>query len=249
METTCTKSKCCIMKVVISTLISTVFTLFILALIVNFAPMRIANIFLNPLGVVKGVQYEQEKEYKKEEENFEKNFKTILKEKKSEIYSADSPFFGAVDAKAVVVIFSDYKCGYCKALSEGTMNIYKDPKYAGKVKFIIKDYPILGQLSGVLAIVGIQGFELSPSKFAEVHHALFNATSPEDAVAMVQKITGKKIDIKNSKIMGEMIQRNMDLGRAINVRGTPGLIIGDEFIGGFIPEEELRRRIDIELAK
>ena len=41
----------------------------------------------------------------------------------------------------------------------------------------------------------------------------------------------------------------MELGREVNVRGTPGIIIGDEFIGGLIPEDEMRRRIDAELAK
>ena len=243
------ENKCSFGKSALFMLANTILTLFILALVVNFAPMRIANIFLNPLGVVKGVQYEQEKEYKKEEENFEKNFKTTLQNKRSEIYSADSPYFGANDAKAIVVIFSDYQCGYCKALSDYTLNIYNDPKYKGKVKFIIKDYPILGQLSGVLSILGVQGFEIEPAKFAELHHALFNAKSAEAGVSIVQKITGKKIDIKNSKTAGDLIQRNMELGRDINVRGTPGIIIGDEFIGGLIPEDEMRRRIDAELAK
>lgn len=241
--------KCSYSKKAICLIANTVFTLFIYALIVNFAPMKIANIFLNPMGVVRGVQYEQEKEYKKEEENFSKNFKKILQSNKSEIYNANSPYFGAKDGKVQIVIFSDYKCGYCKALSDYTMNIAKDPKYKDKVKFIIKDYPILGQLSGVLAALGVQGFEANPEKFLELHHELFNAKSPEEGLAMIEKITGKKINTKDTKNATDIIQKNLELGKTIGVRGTPGIIIGDEFISGLIPEDQLKAMIDQELKK
>jgi protein-disulfide isomerase len=231
-------------------LLNSILTLFLFVLIVQFAPMSITNLFLNPLAVVKGLQVEQEKAYKKEMENAEKGFKEGLKNKKSAIFDAKAPFFGAKDAKVEVVMFYDYKCGYCNALAKTVANIMKDEKYSKNVKFIARDFPILSPASAMLAVASLKAFEVAPEKFLEIHEALYEADGSEEGIVKkVLQITGKKIDLKNSSKEGKMLESNLNLGKELGIRGTPAMIIGEEFIGGLISEEELKAKLDVQLAK
>ena len=59
-------TNCSPVKMVGCLIMNAIFTLFAYALVVNFAPTKLANLFLNPMGVVKGLQYEQEANAAKE---------------------------------------------------------------------------------------------------------------------------------------------------------------------------------------
>ena len=96
------------LKCLLKMLLNSALTLFLFVLIVQFSPISISNLFLNPLAVDKCIQYEQEKEYKKETENSDKTFKEAMAKKRDAIFSKSAPFFGAKDAKVEVVIFYDY---------------------------------------------------------------------------------------------------------------------------------------------
>jgi protein-disulfide isomerase len=215
---------------------------------VQYAPVQISNLFLNPIAVVKGLQYAQEVEYKKEQEKTQDKFEDILKKEKSQIFSETAPFFGNKDAKVQVVVFSDYRCGYCRALAEVIGNLMKEEKYNKNIKFIIRDYPILGPASGVLAIAALQSFALSPDKFLEVHEALYKTDGEEGAIiAKIKSITGKTINFSQIDAQKKAIETNLKLGNQIGIKGTPAIIIGDEFIGGLISEEELKSKLDAQI--
>lgn len=232
--------------------LNTILTLAIFIIIVNFAPRGIANIFLNPLGVVQGLQYEQEMAAKKDAEKANKNFKSLLESNRERIFDKNAPFIGAKDAKVEIVIFADYKCVYCKHLADFENNIISDPKYKDKVKFIMIGYPILSQVSGFAAVAAIQAFKQDPENFAKIHKALyvFNGNSEAELQAYVKAQSKKniKINFEDAASM-KQISNNLALGRDLNIQGTPGIIIGDEYIGGLIPESDLRAKIDALLAK
>jgi protein-disulfide isomerase len=225
-------------------LLSVVAALFALALIVNYAPPHISNIFLNPKKVVIGLQYQQEKEYRAEAEKREKTLNQILQDKRDLIFAKDAPFFGSSNPKAEVAIFFDYRCGYCRALAKTVSNVMKEDKYAQNVKFIIRDFPILSPLSKDLAVIGIKGFKANPGKFFEIHEYLFSAETKEAALARVKLLSAKDINLASSSEEDSMIRKNLDFGREIGIEGTPAMIIGDEFIGGLISEEQLKQKLD-----
>jgi protein-disulfide isomerase len=231
-------------------LLNSALTLFFFVLIVQFAPVSISNLFLNPLAVVKGLQYEQEKEYKKEMESSQNAFKDTMAKKRDVIFSKSAPFFGSTDAKVEVVIFYDYKCGYCNALTDIFSNIMKEEKYSSNVKFIARDFPILSPVSSLLAIASLQAFEASPQKFFQVHEALFKVEATEEAIIKkIKEITGKTIKFSETSKQKSLIEENLKIGKDIGIRGTPAMIIGDEFIGGLISEQELRARLDAQISK
>jgi protein-disulfide isomerase len=238
------------LKCLLKMLANSALTLFLFVLIVQFAPVSISNIFLNPLGVVKGLQYQQDKEYKKEMEQSQKSFKETMAKKREAIFSKSAPFFGSKDGKAEVVVFYDYKCGYCNALAGVLENIMKEEKYAKNVKVIARDFPILSPASALIAIASLKAFEASPEKFLQVHEALFKVEATESAIiAKIKEITGKTINLSDVNKERALLDANLSLGKDIGIRGTPAMIIGDEFIGGLISEQEFRAKLDVLLSK
>ena len=141
---------------------TSLFTLFLHALIVNFAPVSVTNIFLNPPAVVKGLNYEQDKMAQKEAAQSTETFKTVLAKNRERIFDKNAPFIGAKNAQVEIVVFADYKCGYCRALAGYEESILSDSKYKDKVKFIHKNYPILSPASGISAVVAIEVFAKNP---------------------------------------------------------------------------------------
>jgi protein-disulfide isomerase len=233
-----------------SLLMNVLLTLIAFVLIVQFAPVAVTNMFLNPVAVVKGLQYEQEKEYKKEMENSEANFKKLIKENREAVFDKNSPFFGSTNPKTEVVVFFDYKCGYCRALANNIANVMKDAKYSNNVKFIVRDFPILSPLSRDLSILGVKSFKASPETFLAVHEKLFNVENKDTAIAQIKILTkGANIDLQSNDIVLEMIEKNLELGQALGIQGTPAIIIGDELISGLISEEQIKEKLDAQLSK
>lgn len=246
-----TNTECSYTRKISMFALNIVATLAVYVLIVNFAPVQVSNIFLNPVAVVKGLQYAQEQSYEKEAKDSEKRFKELLATKKSEIFDQNAPFVGAKDAKVEIVVFSDYKCGYCKALSDVSEKILANEKYKGKVKFIIKEYPILGQASKILAIAAVESFKQNPQSFEKIHKALFttNASSQGGISAAIRAMGGGNVEISETGEGATAIQKNISLGSELGIRGTPAIIIGEEIIGGLLPEADLEAKIDAQLAK
>ncbi len=233
-----------------SLLMSVLLTLTAFVLIVQFAPVGITNMFLNPVAVVKGLQYEQEKEYQKEMANSDASFKKLLKDNREAIFDKNSPFFGSENPKTEVVVFFDYKCGYCRALANNIANVMKDAKYSNNVKFIIRDFPILSPLSRDLSILGVKSFKTSPATFFAVHEALFKAENKETAISQIKILTkGANVNLTSDDNAIEIINSNLELGQALGIQGTPAIIIGDELIAGLVSEEQLREKLDAQLSK
>lgn len=226
-------------------LLSAIVALFIFAIVVKFAPISISNLLLNPLKVVQGLQYEQEKEYKEKTEKSEKNFKAILKNDKEKIFDPKSPFIGNKNAKTEVVVFFDYKCGYCSALTRVISNIMQDDKYQNNVKFIMRDLPILSPASQMLAVAGLKGFKDSPKNFLSIHEALFAVDTNKEAIlSRIKLLTGKTIDLSSTEDEQKIIEDNLSIAKKINIQGTPAIIIGDELIAGLISEDKLKQKLD-----
>lgn len=239
-----------ILKTIINMIITSIFTLLLFVIIVQFAPVSISNLFLNPIAVVKGLQHAQEVEYKKSQEKSEKNFKKILKNNRANIFDQNAPYFGNKDAKVEVVIFFDYKCGYCAALENTVANVMKDKKYSENVKFIIRDLPILSPASKTLAVAGLKAFDAKPEVFAEVHEALFKTDGSDQAIKSTLKlITGVEVDLNPTSAEEQAISNNISIAQEIGIQGTPAIIIGDELIGGLIAEDKLKAKLDKQLKK
>ena len=154
---------------------------------------------------------------------------------------------GPLSADVTVVEFFDYNCPYCKKQAPALRALLAgDPKVA----VIYKEWPILGPVSAYAAssalAAGYQG------KYLAAHDALIGGprlarNEQVDAVlkgAGVNLDTLKKDRIAHAREIAALLVRNDEEAHALNLEGTPGLVVGRQFVGGIVDLDFLRQLVD-----
>src|SRR5260370_7706892 len=82
------------------------------------------------------------------------------------------PVAGNVDGDITIVEWFDYNCPYCRKLEPELRQVVQDD---GKVRLVLKDWPILGPVSKVAARMALAA--KYQDKFGAAHHPLMAITS------------------------------------------------------------------------
>ena len=146
---------------------------------------------------------------------------------------------GNPDGDVTMVEFVDYRCGYCrKAHDEVAELIAKD----GNIRFIVKDFPILGEASTTSAKFAIAVRQLAGD---DAYHAAGDAlirlkAAPEEPVlrrlaATLGLDADAVLERMDSDEVGIVIAANHDLGRRMQINGTPTFVVGDQLLRGYLP--------------
>ena len=160
------------------------------------------------------------------------------------------PVMGNANGTITLYEFSDYNCGYCKRVFEPIQQLVRDNP---DVRLVIKEFPILSQSSLVAAKAAIAA-EMQ-GKFGDYHIAMMTYRGQiTDAVVMRMAaqagldIEQLKSDMESSKTLA-IIQRTREAAAALEINGTPGLVIGDTVVPGAIGLDELVKLIAEERNK
>lgn len=201
----------------------------------------------NPKAIIDSVQKFAEKQQiesqKKHQENLDKNVKNnldkILDEKNTGIHNPKG--------KKTIVEFYDYNCSYCKMASAAIAKVVNDDK---DVKVIFRELPIFGGVSELAAKYSIAIAISEPNKFFTFHEALMegDAHSEEGIKEALKKAKinlDKILKVMKSKSdeIEERIENNKRLANEIGIQGTPALMIGDEFIPGYVDAETMKAKL------
>ncbi len=127
----------------------------------------------------------------------QEQIKQVLAANRSTLYDPKhDAVFGNPDGDVTVYEFFDYNCGYCKRALPDMEAILKTDK---NVRFVMKEFPILGPDS-VKAHIVAQAFKaLMPEKYAEFHEVLLGTqgrATEESAVADAVKLGPMKRSVK-----------------------------------------------------
>lgn len=160
--------------------------------------------------------------------------------------SSHDAVLGNPDGDVTVVEFFDYNCGYCKrAMPDMEAIIKSDPN----VRFVMKEFPILGPDS-VKAHMAAQAFKLMmPEKYRELHMALMTTTdrsTDETVIAEAVKLGADEAALREkiqSPEVTSSFQNAYKLANELEINGTPSYIIGDELIPGAIGADGLKEKI------
>ncbi|URQ75829.1 MAG: DsbA family protein [Candidatus Ochrobactrum gambitense] len=173
--------------------------------------------------------------------------KKVLTANQSALYNEQhDAVFGNPNGDVTVYEFFDYNCGYCKrALPDMQAILKNDPN----VRFVMKEFPILGPDS-VKAHIVAQAFKaLMPEKYAEYHGILLGAqerateaSAIADAVKLGADEAALREKMKDPAITGAF-QDTYQLATQLNITGTPSYIIGNELVPGAIGADGLIERI------
>jgi protein-disulfide isomerase len=157
---------------------------------------------------------------------------------------ASSPAAGKAPGKTPVVMFFDYRCGYCKRMDEAVLKLTAEDSGA---YVVFKELPILGPESAMAASAALAAHK--QSAYVTFHQALMTAAEPV-SMPLLEQIASKlgldveklKTDMQSAEV-GEALARNQQLAEALGVRATPSFVIGSELISGGMEPSRLQALI------
>lgn len=148
-----------------------------------------------------------------------------------------TPVLGNPDGDVTIVEFFDYRCGYCKRVHDDLMKAMTED---GKVRLVMKEFPILGPASVFASRAALAVFYIAPEKYEAFHNAMMTSRGDLDenrvldiAASMGLDADAIKEGIKDPRVETE-IQHNMALAQALEITGTPAFVIGNELVPGAI---------------
>ncbi len=185
--------------------------------------------------------------HQREEANADNRQRALLAERDNELrFDTRSPILGNPNGDVTVVEFFDYKCPFCRQLHPQIA-----PLLAAEpgVRLVLKEFAILGPESTAAARASIAVWMRTPTRFEAFHDAMMRATGRLDETTILRlareagiDADGLMLDMADPKIDRIIAETNV-LAHAIGVNGTPGLVIGDTVVPGYIDAAEIRRLI------
>lgn len=196
----------------------------------------------NPEAIMESVQAYQIKE----EERRKKGAEANLKEYKDKlIANPELPFAGNPNADVTVVEFFDYNCGYCKKAFEDVSKLLSEDS---NIKVVFIDMPILSEQSRVMAKLGMAA--RSQGKYFEAHKALmeYRGSLSEEGFLNAMKDAGVDIEKvkaeKDSPEIDAALNRYVKIATDLDIRGTPGFIVGDSIMPGYVGLDAMKKEIE-----
>ena len=153
---------------------------------------------------------------------------------------------GASNADVTIVEYLDYNCPYCKKLVPALQSLVAEDQ---KVAVVYKDWPILGDVSVYAARSALAA--RWQGKYLAAHDALMNVPrlSQNDQVDATLKRAGidvdtlKKDQSSHAKDIDALLARNDAEAHALNLRGTPGIVIGRQLLPGIVDLSGLKQLV------
>jgi protein-disulfide isomerase len=173
-----------------------------------------------------------------------------LKEFEKLIY--DSPrgvVVGNPKGDVTVVEFFDHNCGYCKRAMDDMMKLVSADSM---LKFILKEFPVLGQssLDAARIAVAVRMQDKDSKKYLKFHQTLMSGrgevnrdramAAAKDAGADMAKL---EADLKSPEI-DATLQESGQLADALGISGTPSYVMPNEVVPGAVGMAELKKRVD-----
>lgn len=141
----------------------------------------------------------------------------------------DTPVAGNPNGDVTIVEWSDYNCPYCRKLEPELRQVVQDD---GKVRLVMKDWPILGPVSVTAARSALAAkFQ---DKYHQVHNALIGVSSRLTEPRINELLASAGVDMDrlkrdltgHAKDIDAILKRNNEQAEAFGFRGTPSFIVG-----------------------
>ena len=174
--------------------------------------------------------------------------KRTLDEKGDLVFNSKHQFeIGNPNADVTVVEFFDYNCTFCKRAMSDMNKLLKED---AKLKFVLKELPILSESSVNAHKISAAVGHLAPKRYEEFHNKLLGANGQKNGKRALKLADSMGLDIK--KILAYSKKDSVvdgfrevnSLANDLGMNGTPSYVIGDEVIFGALGYEVLKAKID-----
>jgi protein-disulfide isomerase len=156
------------------------------------------------------------------------------------------PAAGNVHGDITIVEYFDYNCSYCRKLAPELAQVVHDD---GKVRLILKDWPILGPVSVYASRLALAS--KYQGKFVVAYQALISTGSRLTEPGVRQLLADAKIDVDralkdmaaNAGAIDAILKRNNDQATAFGFNGSPAFIIGKFRVPGVLTKMQFGQAI------
>lgn len=158
----------------------------------------------------------------------------------------DVPVTGNLDGDIAIVEWFDYQCPYCRKVEPELRQVVKDD---GKVRLVLKDWPILGPVSVTAARMALA------SKFQDKYHAAHDAMMGNHSrlteARIDELLAGAGVDMDRlrrdlsgrARQIDAILARNNAQASAFGFQGTPAFIVGHFRVPGVLTMEQFKLAI------
>lgn len=151
---------------------------------------------------------------------------------------------GNPEGDITLVEFMDYRCSYCRRAFDDVKGLLAAD---GNIRFIIKEFPILGEDSVLASRFAIATRQVAGDEaYKAVHDALMSYSGSMNQTGFTRLADTLGLDATrivaemNSDAVTEVIAANHALGQRMQITGTPSFVMGDQMLRGYLPQDAMQ---------
>lgn len=157
---------------------------------------------------------------------------------------ANSWVGGNPDGDVTLVEFTDYRCGFCRRAHPEVEQLLEAD---GNIRFIIKEFPILGEESVLSSRFAIAVRQIAgDDAYKQAHDLLITHRGPVNAGVLTRMAEDLVLDPEavlarmDSDEVTQVIAANQALAARLQISGTPTFILGEQMLRGYMPLADMQ---------
>jgi protein-disulfide isomerase len=177
--------------------------------------------------------------------------RSAIKELSATIFNSSRQVtLGNLQGDVTVVEFFDYNCGYCKRAMTDMLDLLK---VDGKVRFVLKEFPVLGegsmQAAQVAVAVRMQD-KTGGKKYLEFHQKLLASRGSIDKARAVAAAKEVGLDVARiekdlaSEEVKATLEESYKIAEALGLNGTPSYVVGSDVVIGAVGLKVLKEKVN-----
>ena len=173
-----------------------------------------------------------------------------IKENTTQIFSSPLQVnLGSAQSDVTLVEFFDYNCGYCKRAMTDMLDLIKGD---GKLKVVLKEFPVLGEgsVQAAQVAVAVRMQDAGGKKYLEFHQKLLGGRGQADKARALAVAKEVGLDMKRlekdmaSEEVKTTLAESFKLAEALKINGTPSYVVGNDVIVGAVGLPALKEKIN-----
>lgn len=177
------------------------------------------------------------------------NDKTMVRVNAEALFNDGHSWVGGnPEGDITLVEFMDYRCSYCRRAYDEVNQLLETD---GNIRFIVKEFPILGEQSTLASQYAVAVLQVSGSEAYElVHDALMTLRSDVTVDVLAQLSASFDLDFAaiadkmQSKEVADILTQNAMLAQRLQITGTPTFILEEEMLRGYVPLEQMLQFVE-----
>ncbi len=152
---------------------------------------------------------------------------------------------GNPEGDVTIVEFVDYRCGYCRKANADVEELVKSD---GNIRFVLKEFPILGEASLISSRFAISVLQLhGPEAYKAAHDQLITLRGDPDQETLTRLAGDLGLDATaitarmGTDAVTDVIKANHALADIMEISGTPTFVVNGTMVRGYVPLEGMRQ--------